>query len=192
LEWKEFNGMLWIQGIARCVLQAIQYLHTAGYVHQDIQSGNVFASMAKNEMNPADTSVITFKLGDLGVAQLHKSVGLHNVRPNWIHLPEILKPEEFGPIDSRLDIYLVGLLLLQIALSKPLTFTEEETLAGKPRQMAEELPAPYNFALGKCLRRHVQYRTANAMEVWRDLRVPSASENRGSAAPMPAAKAAVP
>jgi len=35
--------------------------------------------------------------------------------------------------------------------------------------MALGLEAPYNIALEKALRRHVTYRTANAMEFWRDL-----------------------
>ena len=47
--------------------------------------------------------------------------------------------------------------------------TKEETLAGVPRQMALQLKPPYNFALEKSLRRHVQHRTATASELWRDL-----------------------
>jgi hypothetical protein len=38
--------------------------------------------------------------------------------------------------------------------------------------MAQELPAPYNFALEKALRRHVMFRTETAMELWRDLNSP--------------------
>ncbi|MDD1622542.1 MAG: hypothetical protein LUQ11_13785, partial [Methylococcaceae bacterium] len=78
-------------------------------------------------------------------------------------------PSEFGPTDTRIDIYHIGLMLLQLGYSKRLQFTAQETLEGKPRQMALELPPPYNFALEKALRRHVVYRTANAMELWRDL-----------------------
>src|SRR6185437_4504928 len=35
-----------------------------------------------------------------------------------------------------------------------------------------QLPAPFGFALEKALRRHVSYRTASAMELWRDLNSP--------------------
>ena len=76
-------------------------------------------------------------------------------------------------MDHRIDIYHAGLLLLQIALSKEIKFTKEEILAGKPREMARGLPAPYNFALEKALRRHVDYRTASAQELWRDLHSPA-------------------
>ena len=47
-------------------------------------------------------------------------------------------------------------------------------LNGHPREMALALPPPYSFALEKALRRHVAYRTANAMEFWRDLHTPQA------------------
>jgi len=86
--------------------------------------------------------------------------------------PEVLDESQFGPIDSRVDIYHTGLLFLQLALSKELTFTKDEILAGKPRDLALSLPPPFNFALEKTLRRRVQYRTANAMELWRDLKTP--------------------
>ena len=91
----------------------------------------------------------------------------------WMIPPEVLDPQEFGAMDHRIDIYHAGLLLLQIALSKEIKFTKEEILAGKPREMARGLPAPYNFALEKALRRHVDYRTASAQELWRDLHSPA-------------------
>src|SRR5713226_3668764 len=38
-----------------------------------------------------------------------------------------------------------------------------------PQERAIQLPAPFNFALEKALRRHVANRTQSAMERWRDL-----------------------
>jgi hypothetical protein len=86
--------------------------------------------------------------------------------------PEVLEPTEFGPVDYRVDIYHVGLLLLQLAYSREMRFSREEIVAGRPRDMALELQAPYSFALEKALRRHVAFRTATAMELWRDLNSP--------------------
>src|SRR5262245_59265840 len=86
--------------------------------------------------------------------------------------PEVLDPQEYGVMDHRIDIYHTGLLLLQIALSDEIRFTKEEILAGKPRELALTLPAPYKVALEKALRRHVEYRTASALELWRDLHTP--------------------
>lgn len=167
-----FNGKLWLRPIARCLLQAVHYLHLNQYVHQDIHPGNVFAALVKDEMVPNKPEAMTFKLGDLGVARVLTEVDATNTRAQWMNPPEVLNPAEFGPINSRLDIYHLGLLFLQLAESKELRFTHDEILAGKPREMALKLEAPYNFALEKALRRHVQYRTATAMELWRDLQSP--------------------
>lgn len=173
LKMANFDGPACLMPIARCVLQAVHYLHINSYVHQDIHPGNVFAALVKDEMKGANAEAVTFRLGDLGVAALASE--LNSAPAGWMLPPEGLDPGTFGPSDRRIDIYHVGLLFLQLALSKELAFTEAEILAGKPREMALELPAPYNFALEKALRRHVPYRTATAMELWRDLRTPAPS-----------------
>jgi serine/threonine-protein kinase len=169
---EKFDGISWLIPIARCLLQAVHYLHINTYVHQDIHLGNVFAAFVKDEMMPESPGVIQFKLGDLGVARVLSEVDAKNTRTQWMLPPEVLNSSDYGPIDARIDIYHVGLLFLQLAYSKELRFTEEEILRGKPREMALSLPAPYNFALEKTLRRHVEFRTANAMEIWRDLHTP--------------------
>jgi len=163
-----FNGLAWVMPIARSLLQAVHFLHINNLVHQDIHLGNVFTTFVKDEM-PSESRAIQFKLADLGVAKLFQEVDAQNTRAQWMLPPEVMRPAEFGPIDYRIDLYHVGLLLLQIAYSKPLTFTVDEVLAGKPREMAEALPPPLNFALAKALRRHVPSRTSSAQELWRDL-----------------------
>lgn len=170
---KNFNGLTWLMPIARSLLQAVHYLHINNYVHQDIHSANVFTALVKDEMMPQDNKIVQFKLGDLGVAKLFNELDAKNTRAQWMLPPEVLNPNEFGTIDRRIDIYHVGLLLLELAYSKELRFTPEEIINGKPREMAVQLQSPYNFALEKALRRHVSYRTADAMELWRDLHTPS-------------------
>jgi serine/threonine protein kinase len=165
---QDFKGMLWVLPIARSLLQGVHFLHINSLVHQDIHLGNVFTTFVKDEM-PSDTMAIQFKLADLGVAKLFQDVDAQNTRAQWMLPPEVLRPEEFGPIDYRSDLYHVGLLLLQLAYSQSLVFTIDEVLGGKPREMAEALPPPLNFALAKALRRHVPLRTSTAMELWRDL-----------------------
>lgn len=171
---QDFNGLLWLKPIARCLLQAVQYIHINQHAHQDIHLGNVFTAFAKDQMQPTQPGSILFKLGDLGVAKVFKDLDATNTRADWMLPPEALHVAEFGPIDQRIDIYHTGLLLLQLAYSKSLTFTREEILAGRPREMAMALPEPYRVALEKALRRHVPYRTASAMELWRDLQTPPA------------------
>ena len=168
-----FNGLVWLLPVARCLLQAINYLHLNNYIHQDIHLGNIFSVLMKDEIVSNEARIIKFKLGDLGVARLVTEVGVNNTRAQWMLPPETLNPTEYGPIDLRLDIYHLGLILLQLAYSKELRFTQQEVLDGEPRQMALELAAPYRAALEKALRRHAQYRTATAMELWRDLNSPA-------------------
>ncbi|MBX7184410.1 MAG: protein kinase [Vicinamibacteria bacterium] len=169
---KNFHGAGWLMPIARCLLQAVHYLHLNQLAHQDIHAGNVFASFAKDEMQPTEPGAIQFKLGDFGVAKLFGELTATNTRAQWMLPPEALDPEKFGPIDRRIDLYHAGLLLLQIAESREMQFSREEILAGRPREIALSLPPPYNFALEKALRRRAAYRTATAMELWRDLNSP--------------------
>ena len=171
---EQLNGPVWVHPVARCILQAVHFLHVAGYVHQDIHFGNVFMQFHRNEMGSDETSPtsMTFKLADLGIAKLFTEIDSQNTLLNGSMLPpEYLDPAQFGQLGRQVDIYHCGLLFLQLYLGKPLSFNSEEILAGIPRQMAERLPAPYNSALSKALRRHVAQRTQTAMELWRDLTV---------------------
>ena len=166
---ENFNGLLWIRPIARCLLQAVQYIHLKQYAHQDIHLNNVFASFVRNEMCPTEPGSIQFKVGDLGVSKVFAELDAENTLAEWIKPPEALDPIEYGPLDLRIDIYHIGLLFLQLAYGRELRFSREEILAGVPRDMALSLPAPFNLALEKALRRHVAFRTGSASEFWRDL-----------------------
>jgi serine/threonine-protein kinase len=166
-------GQVWVMPIARCLLQAVHYLHINDYVHQDIHPGNVFVAFLKDEMVKDNPNVMTFKLGDLGVTRVVHQVDGNNTRAQWMLPPEVLDPQQFGPMGKTIDIYHTGLLLLQIALAKDIRFSKDEILVGKPRELALTLPAPFNFALEKALRRRVQFRTASAMDLWRDLHSPA-------------------
>jgi serine/threonine protein kinase len=133
---ENFDGTVWILPIARCLLQAVQYLHINQFAHQDIHANNVFAAFARDEMNADNPGAINFKLGDLGVSKVFGELDAANTLAEWIRPPEALDPAEYGPLDHRIDIYHVGLLFLQFAYSKELRFTREEILAGVPREMA--------------------------------------------------------
>jgi eukaryotic-like serine/threonine-protein kinase len=181
-ELEGYHGLGWIKPIARCLLQAVYFLHTNGYAHQDIHLGNVFTAFAKDELSEDEIGSIHFKLGDLGVAKLLSEIDATNTRAQWMLSPEVLDSAEFGPIDHRSDIYHCGLLFLNIASGSELQFTAEDILAGKPRELALQLPPPYNFALEKALRRRVPFRSASAMELWRDLNSPELEDSQAEQA----------
>jgi serine/threonine-protein kinase len=168
-----FEGQTWLKPVARCVLQAVYYLHTNKYAHQDIHLDNVFCAVGRDELVPQQAGVLHFKLGDLGVARVFGELDGKNTLAQWMLPPEAIDPTNFGPFDHRIDIFHIGLMLLQLAYSKTLQFKREEILGGVPRQMALALPPPLNTALEKALRRHVQHRTSSALELWRDLSAPA-------------------
>jgi serine/threonine-protein kinase len=172
--WKitPYQGDVWIRPIARCLLQALSFIHNMGMVHQDIHPGNVFLNIANDKITPKNRIVMDFKLGDLGLAKMAYEMNPANTFAQWMLPPEVIDTAQFGPVDYRVDIYHCGLLLLQILKGRDLQFTKEQTLDGSPRRMALELPPPYSAALEKTLRRHVMYRTASAKELWRDLNSP--------------------
>lgn len=165
------NMRLWFMPIARCLLQAVHFAHVQNLVHCDIHPGNIFTRLIRDEMRGKETAT-TFKLGDFGLARTSDAVDPCGTFLDSIRPPEAISPHEFGPADSRVDIYHLGLVLLQVYLGETLTFTRDEILAGKPRELALGLPAPISFALEKMLRRRVMYRTATALEAWRDLNSP--------------------
>ena len=164
-EW--FDGSRWIRGIARCVLQAAHFVHIQQLVHCDIHAGNVMTRFIQDEMVSKD-SALTFKLGDFGLAKIKNALDPDGVFLEAIRPPEAIRHDEFGPLDHRMDIYHIGLLLLQLLIG-PRQFSREERLAGTPRELALNCEPPYSFALQKALRRHAAYRTASALELWRDL-----------------------
>lgn len=171
------TGDLWVRPIARCLLQAVHFLHTYGYVHQDIHFGNVFMHFHRDELSAGGTpgNTVTFKLGDLGLTKLSTDIdGTNTLLNNSMLPPEFLDPIQFGALGHQVDIYHCGLMFLQLVYNKPLAFTREEILAGVPRQMAETMAEPFASALSKALRRRVALRTQSALDLWRDLSVTNA------------------
>jgi hypothetical protein len=62
--------------------------------------------------------------------------------------PEVMAPEEFGPIDHRIDVYHAAILLLQLAYSRKLRFSPDEIASGRPGEMALGVQPHYcGFAL---------------------------------------------
>jgi serine/threonine protein kinase len=117
---QDFNGMLWLMPIARCLLQAVQSLHVMGIAHQDIHLGNVMSFTQKDEMLPDRQAVWRFKLCDLGIARLLTDLAATELRKRSITPPEVLNTAIYGPLDHRIDIYHTGLILLQLARSERL------------------------------------------------------------------------
>jgi serine/threonine protein kinase len=162
--------------VARCVLHAIDFIHRQGFVHQDIHTGNIFLTFARDGHGKKPLfATSSYKVGDLGVAKLISEAAAAQTR-GWMLPPELIPGMNFGPADHRIDIYHVGLLLLQMALGQEMQFTTQQIVEGKPRELAQALRLPPSIkaasikaALEKALRRHVAERTPTAKQFWRDL-----------------------
>lgn len=164
------DGDIWLPYVARDILHGLDYIHNHGYVHKDLHPGNVFISKQFDLMVPSKEPVWSFKIGDLGISRLEGDIRLFNtILAQWMLPPEYLNPAEFGVLGKHIDIYHTGLLLLSLLLNEIPSFTKEEILAGRPREIAESLDSPYAAAIAKSLRRHVVARTQSAIEMWRDV-----------------------
>ena len=167
---ESLSGELWIPYVARDILQAVEFIHGSGYIHKDIHAGNVFVSQTSDRMVPTKDPVWSFKLGDLGISRLETEVRAFNtLLAQWMLPPEAIDSQQFGEVSRGTDIYHVGLLLLAVLLRRSPSFTNEEVLAGVPRQMAEALPSKFSGAIARALRRHVGFRTPTAMQFWREI-----------------------
>ncbi|MHC5825426.1 MAG: protein kinase domain-containing protein, partial [Nostoc sp.] len=170
LEMPDLAGEILLPCLARELLCGIQFMHSAGYVHKDIHPGNVFVSSIYDRLIPNKEPVFMFKIGDLGISRLENDINIFNtILAEWMLPPEFLAPEEYGRIGRQVDIYHTGLLLLSLLIGDIPSFTHEEILDGKPRQLAESLSSPYKYAIARALRRHVADRTQTALDFWREI-----------------------
>lgn len=167
---KDISPDGWIPYVARDVLQALEFIHSHGYVHKDIHPGNVFVSQSVDRMVPTKEPVWSFKVGDLGISRLETEMSAFNtLLAQWMLPPEAIDPAQFGPVGRTIDVYHTALLLLAILLNRVPSFSREEVLEGVPRQLAEASGSKYGPAIARALRRHVASRTPTAMHFWRDI-----------------------
>lgn len=114
-----YSSKIWMPGVARCALQALDFIHRHGHVHQDLHLGNVFVHWSRNELVPSEVGSPTFKVGDLGITKLVAEMNPHSTMlAQWMLPPEAIDPSEYGPMDHRVDIYHCALLLLQFVLRR--------------------------------------------------------------------------
>jgi serine/threonine protein kinase len=165
----DYDGYHWIYPIARCVLQGIGYMHDNGYVHKDIHLRNIFWTYVRNELLPANSQSISFKIGDLGIARLASDIDVYRPTVPWMHAPEAIDPATFGAPNYLTDLYNVGLVLLSVASGVEPSFSHEEIVAGVPAQTAAQLAPPFGAAIARSLSPRLRSRTRSAYQFWREL-----------------------
>ncbi len=166
----DFIPALFFRSLSKCLLQGIHVIHNQGLVHCDIHAGNVFLHVRQDELMPKELQAATFKLGDFGLARPIGEVCPESTFLDCIRPPETIHPEEFGCSGRGVDVYQVGLLLLDLMHGFELRLGQEDLLSGRPQQIALTYNDPVFDVVAKMLRRHVEYRYQSAMEAWNDLR----------------------
>ena len=169
MQSKRFTGKYWLRPVAHCILQAVHFIHTNGYLHQDIHVGNILSSFVKDEMFPTDHQALVFKLADFGISRLIEEVSSESTMAEWMRPPEVLDTKRFGKPDHRVDIYHLGLMFLQMTLGSDIRFTADEILAGKPGSIASRLQTPEGDIIARALSRDLNLRTSSAMSLWKEL-----------------------
>lgn len=170
LQIPDYNGELWLPALARDVLQGLEFIHSAGYVHKDLHLGNVFAAWTRDRMVPTKNPVASFKIGDLGISRLESDINVFNTMlAQWMMPPEAIDPLQFGLVGRGVDIYHVGLVFLAVILGEVPEFSREDIVCGEPRKLAESLNSVYGQPVALALRRHVAQRPRTAADLWEAL-----------------------
>jgi serine/threonine protein kinase len=160
----------WIPYLARDVLQALDYIHSQGYVHKDLHPGNIFVAETRQPAAFIKRAVWSFKVGDLGLTRLESDMRVfRTLLADWMCPPEGIDADKFGAVGRQVDIYQAGLLLLAMVLKEIPFFTKEEITEGIPQEVAQKHDSRYSQAIAKALRREVKARTQTALEFWREI-----------------------
>ena len=110
------------------VCHAIQHAHQKGIVHRDIKPSNVLIALHDGAPRPVviDFGIAKATHGDvLTDKTIHTSVG------HWMGTPAYMSPEQvdckLADIDTRSDIYSLGVLLYELLIGQP-PFNQKELL----------------------------------------------------------------
>ncbi len=146
---------------ARSTLEALHYIHRAGYVHGDMNPGNVLIKLT--EANKP----VGIKLCDLALAQAMVPGSRIKLKvAAWNPAPEWYDTATFGAVGQPMDIYHTALLLLEVLLGELPVFSEEEIVRGAPQRLALDLHSQLGEALALALTPQASERPV-AVALWR-------------------------
>lgn len=146
--------------IARELLQVLHKMHFSGYYHGDINPQNVLVVVNKLQ------KCLRVKLIDFAFSAPYKNqtINLKNIA-QWTPPPEYFD-DRIKPFGPSIDIYHLGVLLLQILKGERVRYTERQILEGLPMLDAKNLPTKYGAVIAPCLS-HQPTDRPSALALWK-------------------------
>jgi serine/threonine protein kinase len=137
-DWLKENGPLSLEKIRNIITQvggALDYAHAQGVIHRDIKPGNIL-------VDPWGNCLLT----DFGLAKMTESTSHLTQTGGILGTPAYMSPEQgLGKkIDSRSDIYSLGVVLYQMAIGR-LPYQAETPMAVVIKHIHDPLPPPSRF-----------------------------------------------
>ncbi|HEU5090903.1 MAG TPA: protein kinase, partial [Roseiflexaceae bacterium] len=158
--------------MARQVAVGLEFVHAQGFVHGCIKPNNLLIERRGRAAAPE----YTVKIADLGLAwlALHSDIQADQIWPDT--LIYAMPPERCQglELDSRADLYALGVLLYELATgsvpfeTKTLdtaVYRHVYTQPTSPRQLAPDIPQELEAIILKCLAKRPEDRYATAAEL---------------------------
>ncbi|KAF8799940.1 kinase-like protein [Phlegmacium glaucopus] len=108
-----------LKRVCKHIISALHYLHECGIIHTDIKGDNILMSGAPPEegqlnfeLNDSYLMSTTFKLSDLGAANLMLNRFAEIIQPESLRAPEVIIGAEW---DTKADIWNFGCLVYEFA-----------------------------------------------------------------------------
>lgn len=157
------------------ICDAIQHAHQRGIIHRDLKPGNILVDPSAEPPQPKilDFGVARAVDAELDVTSLHTSVG------QIVGTLAYMSPEQVaaqpGDIDTRSDVYALGVLLFEILCGELPLKTRGRSLPEAARMIRDDAPARLG-AIDRSFRGDLDVIASKALEKDPERRYQSAAE----------------